>query len=396
MKKEIAFTQARIRDLPLPDKGRVDYHDTKVPRLTCRVSSSGNKSFVVLKWNGQSTQRVTIGKFPEWGVVDAQKKAQSILADISSGINPTEAKRKKEAEKTTIAQCLNKYIEHRTLKPRTIKDYRYKIHHDLADWADLPVSKITEQMVLRKQKELTKKGKTLANAAMRVLRLVMNYAEAVGMLEKSPVSILSKTRVWHKNNRRNRVIPSNKLQDWHGAVDSIKNQKAKVYLFMLLYMGMRSTEALSLQWDCVDLEGKKLTLIDTKNGTNHTLPIPNVISPMLKMLKQETGASVWVFASDDPDKHIWVPKKQISLVIQQSGVEFSSHDCRRTFATIAEAVNLPMTMIKRLMNHTTSNEVTGGYIITEEETLREAINKVATYIKARVDKQDNLIKLVRN
>jgi hypothetical protein len=43
------------------------------------------------------------------------------------------------------------------------------------------------------------------------------------------------------------------------------------------------------------------------------------------------------------------------------------------------------------MNHTTSNDVTGGYIITEEETLREAINKIADYIQARVTQNNNVV-----
>jgi integrase len=86
---------------------------------------------------------------------------------------------------------------------------------------------------------------------------------------------------------------------------------------------------------------------------------------------------------------MWLPKKPIYAVIEASGVEFSPHDCRRTFATIAEAVNLPLTMIKRLMNHTTSNDVTGGYIVTEEETLKQAINKIADYIQARVTQQEH-------
>ncbi|MBT3505302.1 MAG: hypothetical protein HN475_05960 [Piscirickettsiaceae bacterium] len=90
-----------------------------------------------------------------------------------------------------------------------------------------------------------------------------------------------------------------------------------------------------------------------------------------------------------------VPAKPMKAVTKASGVEFSPHDCRRTFATIAEAVNLPLTMIKRLMNHTTTNDVTGGYIVTEEETLRQAVNKVADYIQARVTKKDNVIKLRR-
>jgi integrase len=80
-------------------------------------------------------------------------------------------------------------------------------------------------------------------------------------------------------------------------------------------------------------------------------------------------------------------------VIEASGVEFTSHDCRRTFATIAEAVSLPMSMIKRMMNHVTTNDVTGGYIVTEEETLRLAINKVANYIQSKVTEKDNVIQL---
>ena len=66
----------------------------------------------------------------------------------------------------------------------------------------------------------------------------------------------------------------------------------------------------------------------------------------------------------------------------------------RTFATIAEAVSLPMSMIKRLLNHVTTNEVTGGYIITEEETLRAAINKIASFITAKVSSDSNVVRLL--
>jgi len=91
--------------------------------------------------------------------------------------------------------------------------------------------------------------------------------------------------------------------------------------------------------------------------------------------------------------HMQHPREPMKLVTKASGVEFSPHDCRRTFATIAEAVNLPLTMIKRLMNHVTTNDVTGGYIVTEEETLRAAINKIASYITAKVSDDGKVIQL---
>ncbi len=75
----INFTQDRIRELTPPEKGRVDYYDAGCPKLTCRVSDTGNKSFVVLKkaTNGK-TQRVTLGRFPDMSVSDARKKTQAL------------------------------------------------------------------------------------------------------------------------------------------------------------------------------------------------------------------------------------------------------------------------------------------------------------------------------
>ena len=394
MNKKFQFTQARIRDLPAPEKGRVDYHDLKVPRLTCRVSSTGNKSFVVLKWNGKTMQRVTVGKYPVTSVAEAQNKAREILTDLNNGIDPTAEKRKEALASTVLVDVLEQYLSERDLKPYTIKDYRYKLKLGFKDWLTIPVNHITEDMILKRHKEISKqKGKTTANTTMRVLRLTLNYAHALGMIDHNPIDILSRARLWHKNNRKNRTIPSEKLKLWHEAVEKLANYKAQVYILMMLYMGFRSSETLTMEWSNVNLTAKTITLIDTKNGSNHTLPIPNTLLPYIKALYKITGGSKWVFASDNNDKPIWLPKKSIDLVARVSGVEFSPHDCRRTFATIAEVVNLPMSMIKRLMNHVTTNDVTGGYIVTEEATLREAINKVADYIQARVTQKDNIVQL---
>lgn len=235
MDKKFRFTQARIKGLSIPDKGRVDYYDLEVPKLTCRVSSTGNKSFVVLKWNGKTMQRVTVGKFPDVAVIEAQRKAQAILTAINSGIDPTEEKRKKDLSGTKLGDVLERYLGDRDLKPYTVKDYRYKLKLGFKDWLNLPVTSITEDMVLKRHKKISKTGKTTANTTMRVLRLTLNYANAVGMIDRNPADILSKARLWHKNNRKNRVIPSNQLQAWHEAVETLPNQRAKVYILMAFY-----------------------------------------------------------------------------------------------------------------------------------------------------------------
>jgi integrase len=393
MSKRITFTQPRIKALPIPEKGRVDYYDNEVKKLSCRVSCTGNKSFVVLKYVKGNAQRVTLANTNDMSVTEARKKAQSILAAINSGIDPTAEKRKQRIKKTSLSDVLELYLSERDLKPYTIENYRYKLKRGFSDWLTKPVSSITEDMILRRHKKISRAGKTTANTTMRVLRLTLNYANAVGMIDENPANILSKARLWHKSNRKDRVIPSNKLQAWHEAVEALANQKAKVFFLMILYMGFRSGEALTLEWAQVDLKSKNIRLLDTKNGTNHRLPIPAPLIKYLENLKKQTGNHKWVFSGREPAMHMRHPREPMKVVTKASGVEFSPHDCRRTFATIAEAVNIPLTMIKRLMNHVTTNDVTGGYIVTEEATLREAINKVAGYIQARVTQKDNLIKL---
>tara|TARA_R110002074_G_scaffold402332_1_gene607500 strand:+ start:7048 stop:8271 length:1224 start_codon:yes stop_codon:yes gene_type:complete len=397
MDKIFLFTHERLSKLPVPETGRVEYFDTKQQKLRLRVSSSGAMSFAVVKKVNGKPKRVTIGQWPEISIAKARDEAINILDELRQGVDPVKEKRKKALESTKLKDVLEMYLSERGLKLSTEEGYRYKLRSSFENWLDKPVHEITERMVLKRHKELSKVGKTTANTAMRVLRLTMNYADATGMIESPPTAILSKARLWHKPNRKDRVIPSNKLKDWHDAVDALTNEKAKVYLLLVLYMGYRSSEALKLEWENVDLEAKSITLYDTKNGTNHALPIPLPLLSYLESLKELTGHSEWVFlGADSPNddfskKPMSVPKRSIATVIKCSGVEFSPHDCRRTFATIAEAVNLPLTMIKRLMNHVTTNEVTGGYIVTEEETLRVAINNVANYIQARVTQKDNVI-----
>jgi integrase len=394
-KKTLHFTQARIKTLPVPDSGRVEYYDDEEKRLMCRVSSTGNKTYSVVKWADGKIQRVTLSKTTDMTVTEARQKAMVIVSEINSGINPTEVKRKKAKAMTPLEEVLEAYIVlHDKLKPYTVKNYRYKLKLGFSDWLKKPVNTITEDMVKKRHGLITKnKGETTANTTMRVLRLTLNHAVIDKMIGENPTRVLSDARLWHKNNRKDRVIPSAQLKAWHEAVEALANQKAKVYFLLALYMGFRSTELLTLEWSHVDMQALTIKLHDTKNGSNHQLPIPMAIMPYVTVLQASTGGSGWVFAGKDPAKHIDQPRHQMKAVIEASGVEFSPHDCRRTFATIAEAVGLPMTMIKRLMNHVTTNDVTGGYIVTEEETLREAINKVANYIQARVTQKDNVIQL---
>lgn len=65
-----------------------------------------------------------------------------------------------------------------------------------------------------------------------------------------------------------------------------------------------------------------------------------------------------------------------------SGVVFTLHDLRRTFATVAEGLDIAGYTLKRLLNHTIHGDVTAGYIVTDVERLRGPMERISRFLSA--------------
>lgn len=379
-KNRINFTQGRIKDLPSPESGRVEYHDIGCPKLTCRVSSTGVKSFVVLKWTGKTTQRVTLGRFPDMSVDEARKRTQSALTTIATGINPTEVKRQQRFKNITLQVLFDRYLADKSdLREASIKDYT-KIMNSPAgflDWLSKPINEITRDMVLARRKQFTGG----ADNKMRVLRLLMNYAIALKAIDENPVDVLRDGSLWAKPTRRKRMIPSDKIKDWYNSVLHLDNEQAKVYLLLLLHTGLRDQDVRYLEWKDVNFKNDCFIARDTKNRSDFTAYLAPQIKPYLRALHDKSGGGRYVFPGGNVDGVMDIPRKPISQVCKQTGIEFSSHDLKRTFLTIGEAAMIPFSLLKALANHTTDGDVTGGYINPEANTLRQATFKIADTIQ---------------
>lgn len=82
----------------------------------------------------------------------------------------------------------------------------------------------------------------------------------------------------------------------------------------------------------------------TKNRVPHTLPLSDCLLAMLKRRLAERDTekpAPYVFPGEG--RPLGEPKKMIAKVVAASGVPFSSHTLRRTFATIAESRDIPQT-----------------------------------------------------
>lgn len=394
MANRLRFTQSRVKSLEAPEKYYTTYYDTDVPKLAVRVYKSGTRAFYVVKKNEQGKVKpYRLGACSDVVVDDARTMAINVLSKMNLGVDPSEEKRKAKTEAQTLQQLFDAYISDHDLKPLTVRDYRQKMNWGFSDWLNKSASRITESMILARHKKLTARGKTATNGAFRPLRAVLNYAVHHKAITNNPVSVLSAARLWHKSNRRNDLIESHQLREWVEAVDALTPIMHRTAFMMMLYMGFRITETYSIEWADVDLGSELLTQRDTKNGTDHELPIPAVLVPLVHELQEITGEGRYLFPAIKRDTFHGRPKRQIEQINEAVSFDFNPHMARHTFTTVAEAAGIPKTMIDRLTNHTNTNDVTGGYIHTETETLREAINRVAVYIQARVGESEKVVRL---
>jgi len=227
---------------------------------------------------------------------------------------------------------------------------------------------------------------------MRYLRALFNFAQAQykndddrPIIAVNPVKVLSELKAWHRVDRRRTVINPDDLGPWVKAVLNLKNDAHRDYLLFVLMTGCRRNEGMGLMWEDVNLKAKTVTFKDTKNHSDHTLPLPDRIAAMLAQRHEAQAArppekqSIFVFA-DSNGRKLGDMRTTQAAVTQASGVNFCIHDLRRTFATLAESLDVPSYALKRLLNHAAAGDVTSGYLIITTERLREPMEKVCDFV----------------
>ena len=180
----------------------------------------------------------------------------------------------------------------KSLKPTTLIDYQRVLKQVVPDWLDKPLSSITKDMVVQRHTQHGESNsKARANLAMRLLRAIFNFAinqyqaeDGRSVIVINPVKFLSHARSWYRIERRQGVIKQHQLADWYNGLMKLSEYYSsddaafwQDYFLLVLFTGMRRTEAASLRWEYVDLKAKTFTLLDTKNRDCHTLPMSDFL-----------------------------------------------------------------------------------------------------------------------
>ncbi len=386
-----------------PSSGQVIYRDTELPGFAIRVTPK-SKSFIVERRVNGINRRVTVARCEQLTLDAARKKAIRILGEMANGLDPVTGRRGKRSN-VTLQEVFDKYLAVRKLRPMTMNVYRQQIVGRLSDWLELPVTQISKDMIQDRHKKLSSgtiygtTGNATANHTMRTLRALLNFAadhygdEERPLLHVNPVSRLSRDRAWHVIPIRQGIIPDNKLADWYKAVVALDNTTARDYFLLLLLTGFRRTEASTLLWTNVDFN-KNMIFIPgsvTKNHNDHRQPMSEFVAALLTERCNIHHQSKFVFPGRTRGS-ISEFRPALAQIRRKSGCAFIIHDLRRTFLTMAEKVEVPGGVIKKLANHCDRSNATQNYIVLDEERLRFYVDKIAAeFVKLMNANIDELV-----
>lgn len=114
MDKKFKFTNANIKNLPIPAK-RTFFYDTIEVGLSVQVTTNGAKSFYYRGVVLSKQIRVKLGEPSYMSVDEARQAARKAKINMKDGINPIE-----ERKKITNESSLNNFINVLLMKKNSI------------------------------------------------------------------------------------------------------------------------------------------------------------------------------------------------------------------------------------------------------------------------------------
>ena len=345
------------------------YLDENGPKGFGVVNTDKSKvTFVVQRrWPGSVVPvRRIIGEFPAIGYAEARAIAGEWTHKADNGIDP-EAERKKaaaaaEADRRRIELEHSKLLPFDTLladyvredlrgKRRAIRDEQELRRHVLPQWTGLPVAQINQGHVLELAKTLRDKpatGRLVLSHIKRVFIFASHEANSkkgnrYGLLFNPAIGVKPQ-RVFGKKRSRDRFLSDEELVAALRVLRRIDTPDARV-LQLILFSGLRLTEASELRWDEVNLKERLIDLPPerTKNGHRFLLPLVDETVALLRELEKARGDGPFVFSYPEENGFTavngWSRFKTTKLwpeFIKELGHDapsWSAHTLRHTFLT---------------------------------------------------------------
>lgn len=160
-------------------------------------------------------------------------------------------------------------------------------------------------------------------------------------------------------------------------------------------LGLRNSEAVTLQKKNLDLKNQTVKVNNSKNNKSRTVPIPNSFLEELQIYTQDLSPTDYLFPSKRSDSHLTprafqkkVRKHSLKAGLYPTGVteedvkempyeeRIMPHSLRHSYATIRLNEGQEMSKVKRLLGHESIQTTVDQYHHMKTDDLKDAVNEI--------------------
>ena len=382
--KHINFTKKSIDALSLPPKDkRYYFYDTKVQGLELMVTHQGSKSFKVYRKVGTTPVRVSLGKYPQMTVEEARRSAQTVIAEMISGKNPNQEK-KKVRQEITFGDMFSTFMErYSKIEKKSWKYDEREINKFLPHWFNRKSSSITKQEVqLLHERIWRENGLYQANRLLERIKAIYNKAIEWGWEGINPATGIKK----FKEKSRDRFLHPDELPPFFESLDQEQNDTIRDYIYVSLFTGVRKSNVLEMRWEDIHFERREWWVPETKNGEPLRVHLIDSVIDLLKKRLELYGRGEWVFGGTGATGHLMEPKMGWKRILERAGIkDLRLHDLRRTLGSWQAATGANSFMIGRSLGHK-STQSTAVYARLNLDPVRDSVEKATQAMLQTVKK----------
>ncbi len=282
-----------------------------------------------------------------------RREAAAIIDRIKRGEDPRPPK---PAPEPTVADLADRFLEKFVAvrcKPRTAKNYRLSIQHQiLPALGTKPLKDVGPKDVTALHHELRDRP-AAANQAVWVLSKMFALAENWGMVPpgRRPTRHVRQFR----DTSRERFLTPEEYRHLGATLTGLEAMgsmipSAVAAIRLLMLTGYRSDEILTLTWDDVDRTSRVLRLRDSKTGPR-MVPLTRPVLKVLDGIEREDGVP-WVLRGAKVGSRLACLSYHWRRIRQEAGLrDVQVHDLRHSYASRALALGEGLPAIGRLLGH---------------------------------------------
>jgi integrase len=423
-------TDAQLRKLKRPEKGRVEVYDDTLPgfgyRATAKVISFFYYSRVMR--NGVSRkQRFVLGEYGSDGeggkitLAQARLQAETIRNRIDKGEDlRAEAIEAKQAADTDAANTfrlaaqrfMTRHVRKdyakpegnaasvnskrrksapKPLRPATVAGYKWALCGDVTrQWEDRPLKSIGKRDVKGVIREFEDTDRL---ATARLWRAYINrffeWCREEYDMDTNPAETVS-VAFSAADAARTRALTVDELREVLTAANTL-NDPYRSFIHVLALCGQRRRETSLMRWADIDLESEnpvwQIPATITKNHRPHSVPLVGVVVELIRKLprlEKDGRVCPFVFSTDGVTPISGFSKFKTKLDEAISAARkiknprvpeiehWSLHDLRRTISTRLNDSGVPPHVVEAILNHISGTRagVAGTYNRSQYDTDR--------------------------